>query len=383
MSRQRSASVRGAPISLVLIGVVVLLVALIVQRVGSASPATSVAPSASPSASTASDSSVGAGSPMVLPGGKTDRGWVADVGGRWLAGSLGGKVLALPPDEEALDADAGQVVSVRHVNGGASSTVRVRDLANGKLRASVDRPGTIGTAVIVGQTVYISGDDGRAATDAGVQAIDLRDGAVRDVIPAGPGPSGLNAPISRGQLRLDLTGRYLGSPICSGETCTIDVIDLRSGTRTTPVRNGHGFLAALSPTTVYLIDDLRTALTAVDAATGAQRWALTDGEIMGVLPVSDGSRVLVGLLKAGGGVPPTWTLNAADAPTGARRILAMESAASDPPAFYAGLSDDRLAVIGKGGTLADLLARRQRVPLTFIDTMTGAAQPDAITLAAP
>src|SRR5690349_8262825 len=134
MSRQRSATVRGAPISLVLIGVVVLLVALIVQRVGSASPATSVAPSASPSASTASDSSVGAGSPMVLPGGKTDRGWVADVGGRWLAGSLGGKVLALPSDEEALDADAGQVVSVRHVNGGASSTVRVRDLANGKLR---------------------------------------------------------------------------------------------------------------------------------------------------------------------------------------------------------------------------------------------------------
>jgi hypothetical protein len=384
MSRQRSASVRGAPVSLLLLGALAIVVALVAQRIGSASaPAAASLPASAPVAS-GPDTGVGASLPNRLPPGKADRGWVANVAvGRWLAGSLGGRILVLPGDESAIEADAGQVVSVRSGNGAATTTVRVRDLATGKLRASVDRPGSVGTAAIVGSTVYISGDDGRGATDAGVQAIDLRDGSVREVIPPGPAPSDLALPVSRGQLRLDPTGRYLGSPICSGEICTIDLIDLQSGARTTPVRDAQWFLAAVSATTLYLIDDLRTSLRAVDAATGAERWELADGEIMGVLPLSDGSRVVLGLLRAGGGVPPTWTLATADGATGARRVLATQSAATGLPEFYPGLSDDRFAVVGTGGTLEDLLGRRERAPLTLIDTATGAAQPDAVTLAAP
>jgi hypothetical protein len=384
MSRQRSASVRGAPISLLLIGVLALVAAVAIQRVGSTPPTASASPPASGAATPSGDSSVGASGPKGLPPGKADRGWVAEIGfGQWLAGSLGGKVLVLPADEGAIDADAGQVVSVRNSNGSATSTVRVRDLANGKLRASVDRPGTVGTAVIVGSTVYISGDDGAGATDAGVQAIDLRDGSVRDVIPPGPAPADFPSPVSRGQLRLDPTGRILGSPICSGQLCTVDLIDLRSGARTTPVRNAPWFLAAVSATTIYLIDDLRTTLRAVDAATGEKRWELSDGEIIGVLPLGDGSRVLFGLSQAGGGMPPSWTLVSVDAASGSRRALETRSTASGLPEFYPSLSDDRFAVISDGGTLDDLLGHKKRAALRLLDTTTGAAEPGPVTLAAP
>src|SRR4029079_10643005 len=109
---------------------------------------------------------------------------------RWAAGSLSGRVIRLPDDEIALTATATSVVSVRYASGGATSTVRVRDLSgSGRLRVSVDRPGTVSSAVVSGDTVYVAGDPASGGgSDGGVQAISVTDGSVRDVIPAGPAP---------------------------------------------------------------------------------------------------------------------------------------------------------------------------------------------------
>lgn len=391
MSRQRSATVRGVPLTLLLVGVMVVGVALVVERgspAGRAMPASAVPASAAPAADAPSvqGTAAGAGALRGLPTGLEDRGWVAEVGvQRWLAGSLGGRVLALPGDEIGLAASAAQVVSVRYGAGGATSTLRVRDLANGRLRLSVDRPGTISSAVLLGPTVYVTGDAGTGGgADAGVQAIALGDGSVRDVIPAGPAPADAPGPVTRTQLRLDPTGRWLGSALCSGETCSVDVVDLQSGARTTPVRNGHGFLAALSATTLFLVDDTATSLSAIDAATGDVRWQLDDVQLNGVLPSADGSRVLLGFLPASRASGFLWTLASVDAATGARHVLLTRPADADVPQFYAGLSGDRFAVLGSGGTLGELLAGpRRRAALTLVDSRSGAAQDDAIAILAP
>jgi hypothetical protein len=321
-----------------------------------------------------------------LPAGLEDRGWVAEIGvQRWLAGSLGGRTLLLPKDEIGLVADAAQVVSVRYGSAGATSTLRVRDLGTGRLRVSVDRPGTISSAVIADSTIYVTGDAGTGGgADAGVQAIALADGAVREVIPAGPPPADATGPVTRTQLRLDPTGRYLGSALCADETCSVDVVDLETGARTTPIRNGHGFLAALSARTLFLIDDTSTSLQAIDAATGNLAWQLDDVQLNGVAPSSDGSRVLLGFLPATRGGTFLWTLAAADAATGARQVLATRPADGDVPQFYPGLSSDRFAVIGSGGTLGELLGGLlHRAALTLIDARSGATQTNALTLAAP
>jgi hypothetical protein len=382
MSRQRSASVRGAPLSLLLIGMMVLVAAVVTQRGGGLSRVASLPTAAPPSAADAA----GAGGLRALPDGLEDRGWVAEVGvQRWLAGSLGGRILVLPPDEIGLVANATQVVSVRYGSAGATSTLRVRDLGTGRLRVSVDRPGTISSAVIAGSTVYVTGDAGTGGgADAGVQAIALGDGSVRDLIPAGPPPPDATGPVTRTQLRLDPTGRMLGSPLCSGDTCSVDVVDLASGARATPVRNGHGFLAALSARRLYLVDDTSTSLMAVDATTGDVAWSLDDVQLNGVVPSSDGSRVLLGFLPAGRSGAFVWTLASADAATGAREVLATRSADGDVPQFYPGLSGDRFAVLGSGGTLGELLGGlRHRAALTLIDARSGAAQADALTIDAP
>jgi hypothetical protein len=329
----------------------------------------------------------GSGGPVrALPAGLDDRGWIAEVGvQRWLAGSLSGRVLLLPSDEIGLTATGSQVVSVRYGTGGRTSTVRVRDLAGGKLRASVDRPGTISSAIVAGGVVYVAGDAATGdGSDAGVQAISLVDGSVRDVIAPSAASGSLAQPITRAQLRIDPTGRYLGSALCSGETCTVDLVDLTTGARSTPLHGVSGFLVALTGRVLYVVGSDATSLDAFDAVSGAQLWHLDDLQVSGVRPSADGTRALVGYLPAGAGPGATFTLAAIDATTGNRRVVVQRSADTDVPTFYPDLSGDRFAVIGSGGTLGELLGGlRRHAALSIVDEQSGATQSDALSLDAP
>ena len=266
------------------------------------------------------------------------------------------------------------------------STVRLRDFAAGRLRLSVDRPGTISSAVLAGNTLYVAGDTGTGgAADAGVQAISLADGSVRDLVPGGPAPADAAGPVSRGQLRLSPSGRTLGAPLCAGDQCWIDIVDLATGARSTPVRNAGGFLVALADDLLYLTDGLATSLRAVDARSGQPRWSLDNAQIGGVAPSGDGARVVIAYLPdLNRGGPFTFTLASADAGTGALTVLLRRPADADAPTFHPGLSGDRFAVIGNGGPLSEVLAGiRHRVALTLVDAVSGAIVPDALTLAAP
>ena len=97
---------------------------------------------------------------------------------------------------------------------------------------SVDRPGTVSSAVVAGDTVYVAGDAGTGGgADAGVQAISLADGSVRDVIPPGPAPADAVGPVTRRSCGWIRPAGFLGSPLCSGENCTVDLVDLATGER--------------------------------------------------------------------------------------------------------------------------------------------------------
>jgi hypothetical protein len=163
----------------------------------------------------------------------------------------------------------------------------------------------------------------------------------------------------------------------------VDLVDLVAGTRTTPVRDAHGFLIGLTSRLLYLVDDTSTSLDAFDAVTGELRWHLDDLQIGGLAPATDGSRAVLSYLPGTRTGAPTFTLASADAATGARQIL-LERADTDAPTFYPDLSGDRFAVIGGGGTLGELLGgAHRRAALTLVDTRSGATQPDAVVIAAP
>ncbi len=388
MFGQGSVQRRRAPLTLVTVGVTAVVVALVVQRGGAGAPGPSEAggSAGAPAASTSATSTSAAPISTALPDGLQDRGWIAEIGvQRWAAGSLTGRVVLLPPGEIALTATADNVVSVRYGPGGRSSTVRVRDLTGGRLRASVDRPGTVSSAAVAGDMVYVTGDDGTGGgSDAGVQAISLADGSVHDVIPAGPSPADATGPVTRSQLRLDPPGRILGSALCTGDRCTVDLVNLASGLRTTPIRNGHGFLVALTDRVIYLADDTLTTLDALDAVTGELRWQLADVQLSGVLPTSDGSRVVLSYLPGHVAGSPVFTLASADAATGVLQVLLQRPADTDVPTFYPNLSGDRFAVIGGGGTLGEWLGgSRGRAALTLVDTRSGALSTNAVSIAAP
>ena len=407
MSRHGSVRRRGAPLSLLVAGAAAIVVALVMQHGGigrdggeragqSVGPdavgATEAdAPGAGPSgagpSSAAGTASGAAGAIRQLPQGLEDRGWIAEVASqRWIAGSLSGRILVLPNDEIGLTATATSVVSVRYSGSGATSTVRVRDFAGRRLRVSVDRPGTISSAVIAGSTLFVAGDTGTGGgADAGVQAISLADGSVRDLIPAGPAPADAPGPVTRGQLRLSPSGRTLGAPLCAGDQCSVDLVDLPTGARSTPVRNANAFLLALTDQVIFLTDGFSTSIRAVDAATGQERWSLVNAQIGGVAPSSDGARVVIAYLPdLDRGGPFTFTLASADAATGGLTVLLRRPADAEAPTFHPGLSGDQFAVIGNGGPLSEVLAGTgHRVALTLVDAISGTTLPDALTLAAP
>jgi hypothetical protein len=398
MSQEDSGRRQAAPASLVFVGVLALVALLIAQRawLGGASRVDPTPPGETIGAGGLDASKPGTGaaaspgltmpSLRLLPAGLEDRGWVAEIGvQRWIAGSLSGRILLLPPDEIGLAATATVVVSVRYGPGGRTSTVRIRDLEGGRLRATVDRPGTISSAVVAGTQAYVTGDDGSGgSTDTGVQSISIDDGSVRDVIPAGPAPAEISGPVTRAQLRLDPAGRVLGSGLCAADRCSVDLVDLSSGVRSTPVHNGHGFLVAFAGRVLYFVNDTSTQLDALDAVSGALLWHLEDVQLGGALPSADGSRVTLAYqptTRTGG---PVFTLASADAATGALAVLLRRPADTDVPAFFPGLSGDRFAVISSGGSLGDLLGGVLRnAALTLVDARTGAVQPGTLTLTAP
>jgi hypothetical protein len=383
---------------MLLVGAVALVVALAITRggpdgsaarastapgVGVGAPAASVglglAASLRPSASTL----VGG---RALPPGLVDRGWVAEVAvQRWIAGTLSGRILVLPADEVGLWANATSVVSVRYGSKGATSTVRVRDFGALRTHLSVDRPGTVTSAVIVGNMLYVAGDDGSGSSDAGVQAISLDDGSVTDLISPGAAPADMTAPVTRGQLRLSPSGRTLGSPFCGGDRCSIDLVSLAGGQRRTVAGGPTGFLLGLTDDALFVADEPATGIRAIDVVTGLVRWTLPDAQIGGVLASADGSRVVIGYMPdQGTGGPPTFTLASADTATGSLRVLLQRAADTDPVSFFPDLSSDRFAVIASGGSLSDVLGGiRHRIALTLVDAATGRAQADAVTLTAP
>lgn len=389
MFGQGSVQRRRVPLTLLTVGAAAVVVALLAtQRGGGAAapgPSGAGGSPGSPASPASATSPAAASISAALPDGLADSGWIAEIGvQRWAAGSLTGRVVLLPHDEIALTATADRVVSVRYGPGGRSSTVRVRPLTGKRLQASA-RQGTVGSAVVVGDTVYVTGDDGTGGgSDAGVQAISLADGSVHDVIPAGPSPADSTGPVSRSQLRLDPSGMILGSALCAGDRCTVDFVNLASGLRTTPVRNGHGFLVALTDRVLYLANDTVTTLDALDAVTGDSRWHLADVQLSGVLPTSDGSRVVLSYLARKPAGSLVFTLASADAATGAIRVLLERPAETDVPTFYPNLSGDRFAVISDGGTLGDWLGgSRGRAALTLVDMRSGAISANAVSIAAP
>ena len=392
MSREPSSAGRRravAPVGL-LLAAAALVVALVALRpggpAGSRPAASGVAASSAAVSAGGQASGGGTGTPRSLPPGLEDRGWITETATqRWLAGSLSGRVLLLPRDEIAFAATSSQVASAQYATNGTSTTLRIRDLADGRLRVSVDRPGAITSGAFGKGVLYVSGDPAVVGqSDGGVQAVALADGSVTDVIAPGPAPTDAAGPVSRFQLRLDPTGRYLGSGLCSADLCTIDIVDLASGTRTTPFRNAHGSLLALTRRTLFLVNDTSTALDAVDASNGTPLWHLGDVQIAGITPTPDGSRVLVAYLQGSAATGLLFQLASADAASGALRSLLQRAADTDVPAFYPGLSGDQFAVIGSAGGLAALAPGAiRRAALTLVDTRTGATAPDAVTITAP
>jgi hypothetical protein len=213
----------------------------------------------------------------------------ADGGSLSEAGTLGSTArLILPPAEHGLAVGAGLVATASATPGG--SILRIRDIASGAVRRSVEVGQRVANAVLVGQLLLWSGwADAGHAIDGGVMSLDLGDAASTPQAIVAPGLSlkAFGPEAGRGLFHASSTGRTVVSSVGAGASTHVDVIDVATRTR----------VATLEDEIVLAItDDAAVVLRAsgiakVDLRSGATQWSSATGRVFAVL--ADPGRVVV------------------------------------------------------------------------------------------
>ena len=120
------------------------------------------------------------------------------------------------------------------------------------------------------------------------------------------------------------------------------------------MRDGHGFLIALTAASSTSLTTRSHVARRPRRGDGPELLAPRRRADQGVLPSRRRRGAVIGYLPTTGR-PADVHAATADAATGALRVLLQRAADADLPTFYPGLSSDRFAVIGGGGSLGDLL----------------------------
>jgi len=326
-----------------------------------------------------------------------------------IAAVVGGPSLRIPIGEGLVAVSGDRAASVIYrdaggIRGAGGSTIIVREISTGHEVVRVDRPEQVATMVFAGGSLYFAGHPVEGATrDTGVDAINLADGTVREVIAPGPWPvawSSFDLPTQyaqyqgtgdRWQLRVSPTGSIVASPACGPATpgggadhCVIDVIDTATDTVTRPITDTAFYLRAVSDTTLYAAPEGPDIVAAFDRATGRQRWQVGGGAFWSSYATSQGAFIAAWVPATAAGPRPRMGVAALDATTGAMQMF--DEVSTDPGlTLWPELSDDHYAVASRGGSLLEGAFRHglRSVSADLIDLTTGQVFPYALTIPSP
>ncbi len=288
-----------------------------------------------------------------IPESVTGRMWFAEVDLEvWVAGSIGGRTLELPPGEVAIAAADGWVVS----------TSRATKMPNLSWRRLDGTSATLGvdlipaSVAISGDLAFISGFDGGSGGDPGVFELDLISGEMKRILE----PGKTNGPRS---VAISGSGRQLVSAVCSSEEngCDLDVLDLPKGT-VTHVGRVPGYLRTVGETVAVIGSDPATWIAGIDLSTGKELWRRDMSEVWSGYVTSSGILVQAYLTYAADG--PIFGIDTIDIVDGSTSNV-LSAAADGAVGLWPEVSSDDTVVVGPGYSIEDALANnRDSGPVT-------------------
>lgn len=303
-----------------------------------------------------------------LPPGLVGRSWFSEAtNGGWLVGRLGKPpVIDLPPAEHPLAVENDLLVTAAWETD-LSTTLRVRDLASGTV-AELGRPEDIVTGVLVGNELVAGpADRPGSSSDPGLVAIALPGGSARQLIDAGPAPSGWTGELTRTVSR-SRSGQSVVSGLCGSGHCAADVVDVASGIVRRVVDDAVDLYPGPSTDDVLIAGSGdSTRLVAFDVASGRELWTRTDGEFDSYYLTADGRLILSYRDLAGSG---SFRVSVIDPRSNAERVL-LERDPNEGLSLWPELSTDELAAIATGGPFGVAAIHSPVVLVHFLDLTTG------------
>jgi hypothetical protein len=351
--------------------VVILATALYVRGIGEPGPSpdpsidsplpSSVAPSSTPDFG-------------VLPNELHGLAWVGSDGNSWLAGSLAGPALTLPPGEVGLDAEGLRVLAL---DPGPPSTLLVRDLTTGDLIATLATDLKIDNGVIRGNRIYVSARSSDGALDGGVWQADVGAASLDPLIPATPEPPPKDGPLTRGVIALSPSGNTLASTVCTVSGCATQIADVASAAVST-VDDYY----VVSVSDEYLIVSERPNLRAYGLNDLELRWELGDSEsnseFWDSYFLADERTLLLSWREGVDDASWHYEIARVDAETGARQVVATFTGPEADFQLIADLGTDHYAVILEAFFLE--VALRDNADFRVLDLTTGLLLPYAFPL---
>ena len=281
----------------------------------------------------------------TLPSTVVGRGWIAEIdSGMWGAGFVGGPTVHLPSGEVAVSAANGWVLSAYKNDAGdnlvwrVAKTLKLRQVPVSFIPAS---------AVIVGNSAYMSGYDRSTGGDPGVFKLDMASGSVTSVLPSSGKVTPRSVAISR-------TGRTLTSATCSEDgVCDLDVLDLQGGTTTHP-KAIDGYLRSTGDTVAIVGPDPATWFAAIDLQTGRELWRRAGDEVWPGYVTSTGSLVQAYLTYSETGTD--FAVDKIDLATGSASTV-LTRQVTGPIGLWPEISSDDTIVIGPDFSVDDAIAK--------------------------
>jgi hypothetical protein len=348
-----------------------LLVAVVLLQAGCVGTTRAPGGASPPSAPASSN-----GAPSAPPG-LVGKPWLAATArGSWVVGVVGSDArLALTAGELPVASADGLVASAAIRSDQTGSTVRVREIASGRLLAEIDRPGNVSSAVFVGDRLIVAGHDPMPAGDPGVASISLADGSVSTLVEPGPLPAGWVGSAAR-SLVISRSGRTVVSGLCLAGRCAIDVIDTAGGLTQRIVDEVDAFPALATDDVLIAGPDDGSSLEALDLATGRETWRREEAEFQYSYLTSDGRLVLSYIDHR---EPWSFVVSVIDPQTNDERVV-LRRDPGDGLTLWPGLSGDDLAVLGTGGRFEDVSTAAPTVRASLLDLATGRLVPGGISI---
>jgi hypothetical protein len=224
---------------------------------------------------------------------------------------------------------------------GSTTTLLFNRLSDGTDAAQPIRvAGHVSHGVVVGDVVFATGASKDSDADPGVIAISAVDRSVKNVVPAGPAPSGVSAPFER-SLVISPSGRTLVSPVCTSGGCGGgEVIDTRT-LRVIRTLGPHVWASAISDKFALVREGsvITTGLSLVRLDDGRTMWKVEDGTFANAYVTEAGMTVV--LVTNDG--PRLRTIDA----NGKSRVSG--NLPGVDPRLWLQFSSTSLAVVGSGG----------------------------------